>query len=280
MSGTDHPPSTTSPMSPRRRALTTTAAIAWPSPCSSASWPPPPAHRPRRRRRARSAAPSARARRIEPGHPGPHRLRGRRPWRPPPRRLHHDHHPTPPRRRPPPPAPAPAPPAVAAGRIGHRLQRPEQPRRLGSPGPVRVRRQLGRQHRQRLLRRDPVLGRLLAGRRRLRPPRPGLPRDADRHGPAALEPGRLAATGPPAPLQARLPLGRRAPDRPSTGPARATRSVPAPVIALRQAPTGAGARPRPQSSSPRRRPCRRPRRSDSSSCTSTWVPSSRVTSTS
>ena len=53
--------------------------------------------------------------------------------------------------------------------------------RLGRPRAVRVRRQLGHQHRQRLLRRPPVQPRHLAGLRRHRPPEPAPPRDADRH---------------------------------------------------------------------------------------------------
>ena len=52
--------------------------------------------------------------------------------------------------------------------------------RLGLPGAVRVRRQLGHQHRQRLLRRPPVQPRHLACLRRHRLPAPGLPRDPDR----------------------------------------------------------------------------------------------------
>ena len=99
---------------------------------------------------------------------------------------------------PPPPPPPPPPPAVAARRHGLRLQRPEQPRRLGPPRPVRVRRQLGRQHRQRLLRRHPVLPELVAGRRRHRLPRT---RPAARpRSPWASASGTRAAgpTGPPA----------------------------------------------------------------------------------
>ena len=52
--------------------------------------------------------------------------------------------------------------------------------RLGLPGAVRVRWQLGHQHRQRLLRRPPVQRRHLACVRRHGLPAPGLPRDADR----------------------------------------------------------------------------------------------------
>ena len=53
--------------------------------------------------------------------------------------------------------------------------------RLGPARPVRVRRQLVDQHRQRLLRRPPVQRLDLAGHRRQRHAAPGQPRDTDRH---------------------------------------------------------------------------------------------------
>ena len=256
MTGTDHPPSTTSPMSPRRRVVTPHGSpSAWPWPPSSASSP----SRPATAGLAAAAEPAAgqcqpAGRRPGSGrHPRPDRLCRRRPSHAPttastttttaPAAAHDA-------------APRPRPRRPSARRHGQRLQRPEQPRRLGSPRPVRVRRQLGRQHRQRLLRRHPVLASAswqgVGGSGR---PDQAQPRDPDRHGPALCDTRAAGATGPA--CTASSATARLPPDRPSTGPARATRSVPAPVTATRQAPTGAGARPArvPPLS---RRPCPRP----------------------
>ena len=85
--------------------------------------------------------------------------------------------------------------------------------RLGLPGAVRVRRQLGHQHRQRLLRRPPVQPRHLACVRRHGLPAPGLPRDPDRrrHPPARRDRrlrlvARLRGQARPAPLTSIAPV--------------------------------------------------------------------------
>ena len=276
MSGTDHPPSTTSPMSLRRRALTAhRRPSAWPSavltglvgrhqprrrPREAASREPPPARGAGSSRPPWSASP-----------PSP------RPWRPPttappPRPPPHR-----PRRRRPPPLPRPRRPCSRSP-SGTGYNDPSNPAawdRLaqcesggnwaantgnGYYGGIQF--SLGSW--------QGVGG-------------TGRPDQASRETQIAMG-QRLWNQGgwqhwPACTLQARLPLGPSA-DRPSTGPARATRSVPAPVTALRQAPTGAGARPRPQSSSPSSSTSSPTTAKYSSSCTSTCVPSSRVTSTS
>ena len=101
--------------------------------------------------------------------------------------------------------------AVGTKEVAH-LQLRRRQHRLGLPGAVRVRRQLGHQHRQRLLRRPPVQRRHLARLRRHRLPAPGLPRDPDRRRDAAPRRhrrlrlvARLRGQARPAPL---TPAGR------------------------------------------------------------------------
>ncbi len=109
----------------------------------------------------------------------------------------------------------------------HQVGRGQLRRRQHGLGParaVRVRRQLGHQHRQRLLRRPPVQPRHLAGLRRTGHAAPGLPRDPDRHrDQGARRLGRvrrlaaLLVRARPAPL-----TSSRHPDTERTGPRRAT----------------------------------------------------------
>ena len=96
------------------------------------------------------------------------------------------------------PRPAPPPPRTGVPRqlvAGLPVHLPPLDLHLGAPRPVRVRRQLGHQHRQRLLRRAAVLARLVAGRRWLRLPPPELQVGADpprRDPPVPSGLGRLA----------------------------------------------------------------------------------------
>ena len=278
MSGTDHPPSTTSPTLATRRALTTIGAAILA--LRRAHRPHRRHHRPLRlggRRRAAHDPPGPGADPLVPGRPGrprPPRLRG--PGGRPAHHggPHHDHDGGPAAHHDAAAAPA-APQPVATGSGYNDPANPAAWDRLaqcesggnwaantgnGYYGGIQF-----------------SLGSWQAAGGS-RSPRPGLPRDPDRHRPAPLEPGRL---GPLARLhhQARLPLA----DRPSTGSAPSTCSVPAPVTALRQAPTGAGARlgGRQSSVSPSSVSVSSlTTAKDSSSCTSTCVPSSSVTSTS
>ena len=113
--------------------------------------------------------------------------------------------------------PAPAPPLLPPPRR-RPSARPERSRHLGPARPVRGRRQLGHQHRQRLLRRPPVLGLHVALRRRHRPPPRAQPRDPDRDGQAPPGPGRLepvAQLHPPP----RLPLTAHAQRQATISPA-------------------------------------------------------------
>ena len=272
MSGTDHPPSTTSPMSLRRRVLTVTAGIGLAVAVLTGLVA---AHEPRRRRRTAGGAAGSR-RKIEPA--TLERIASVAQAVAP---AHHRGSTTtttaPPRRRRPPRLPRPRRPCSPSP-SGTGYNDPSNPAawdRLaqcesggnwaantgnGYYGGIQF---------------SVASWQGVGGT--------GRPDQASRETQIAMG-QRLWNQGgwqhwPACTAEARLPLGPSA-DRPSTGPARATRSVPAPVTALRQAPTGAGARPRPQSSSPSSSTLSPTTAKDSSSCTSTCVPSSRVTSTS